>query len=98
MDDVEPYYVAIIVTERCVRTEGTHGGIHHEYDTLVDQTSAGVVGTVVRQISLGQLLLSPFGKADIKRAGSDVTILTFGAVLYRALKAADELKAKYGIN
>lgn len=39
----------------------------------------------------------PFGKADIKRAGSDVTILTFGAVLYRALKAADELKTKYGM-
>ncbi len=39
----------------------------------------------------------PFGKADVKRAGSDVTILTFGAVLYRALKAADELKAKYGM-
>ena len=39
----------------------------------------------------------PFGKADIKRAGSDITILTFGAVLYRALKAADELKAKYGM-
>ncbi len=39
----------------------------------------------------------PFGKADVKRAGKDVTILTFGAVLYRALKAADELKAKYGL-
>ena len=39
----------------------------------------------------------PFGKADIKRAGNDITILTFGAVLYRALKAADELKAKYGV-
>ena len=39
----------------------------------------------------------PFGKADIKRAGDDVTILTFGAVLYRALKAADELKEKYGM-
>ena len=39
----------------------------------------------------------PFGKADIKRAGKDVTILTFGAVLYRALKAADELKDKYGM-
>ncbi len=39
----------------------------------------------------------PFGKADIKRAGKDVTILTFGAVLYRALKAADELKEKYGL-
>ena len=39
----------------------------------------------------------PFGKADIKRPGKDVTLLTFGAVLYRALKAADELKDKYGL-
>ncbi len=39
----------------------------------------------------------PFGKADVKRTGKDVTILTFGAVLYRALKAADELKEKYGM-
>ena len=39
----------------------------------------------------------PFGKADIKRKGKDITILTFGAVLYRALKAADELKEKYGM-
>ena len=39
----------------------------------------------------------PFGKADVKRAGKDITIVTFGAVLYRALKAADELKEKYGI-
>ncbi|MBE5767248.1 MAG: dehydrogenase [Clostridiales bacterium] len=39
----------------------------------------------------------PFGKADIKRAGKDVTILTFGAVMYRALKAADMLKDKFGL-
>lgn len=39
----------------------------------------------------------PFGKADVKRAGKDVTIVTFGAVLYRALKAADELSEKYGM-
>ena len=39
----------------------------------------------------------PFGKADVKRPGKDVTIVTFGAVLYRALKAADELKDKYGL-
>ncbi len=38
------------------------------------------------------------GKPDIKRPGSDVTILTFGAVLYRALKAADTLKEKYGLS
>jgi len=39
----------------------------------------------------------PFGKADVKREGKDITILTMGAVLYRALKAADELKEKYGL-
>ena len=39
----------------------------------------------------------PFGKADVKRKGKDITILTFGAVLYRAIKAADELKEKYGM-
>ena len=39
----------------------------------------------------------PFGKADIKRPGKDITIRTFGAVMYRALKAADELKEKYGM-
>ena len=39
----------------------------------------------------------PFGKADVKRKGKDITILSFGAVLYRVLKAADELKEKYGM-
>ncbi|MGI6173243.1 MAG: alpha-ketoacid dehydrogenase subunit alpha/beta [Christensenellales bacterium] len=40
----------------------------------------------------------PLGKADIKRKGDDVTVLTFGSVLYRALKAADELQEKYGMS
>lgn len=40
----------------------------------------------------------PFGEPDVKRTGSDVTILTIGATLYRALKAADVLKEKYGIS
>lgn len=34
----------------------------------------------------------PIGRADVKRAGSDVTILTAGATLYRALDAALELE------
>ena len=38
------------------------------------------------------------GDTDLIRAGSDVTILTVGAVLYRAVKAADILKEKYGIS
>ena len=39
----------------------------------------------------------PIGEPDIKRAGKDITILTIGATLYRALEAADTLKEKYGM-
>ncbi len=39
----------------------------------------------------------PFGEPAIRREGKDVTILTIGATLYRALEAADTLKEKYGI-
>ena len=39
----------------------------------------------------------PLGEPDIKRPGKDVTFLTIGATLYRALKAADMLKEKYGM-
>lgn len=38
------------------------------------------------------------GEPDIKRAGSDITILTVGATLYSAMKAAKELEEKYGIS
>ena len=37
----------------------------------------------------------PIGVPDIKRAGSDVTILSIGATLYRALKAADILQEDF---
>jgi 2-oxoisovalerate dehydrogenase E1 component len=40
----------------------------------------------------------PFGVPDIKKAGKDLTILTIGATLYRALEAAKELEAKHGIS
>ena len=39
-----------------------------------------------------------FGEPDIKREGSDVTILTIGAVLYRALDAAKKLESEYSIS
>jgi len=38
------------------------------------------------------------GEPDIKKSGTDITILSVGAVLYRALDAAKELQEKYGIN
>lgn len=37
------------------------------------------------------------GDPDVKRVGSDVTILSIGATLYRVLPAADMLKEKYGL-
>jgi 2-oxoisovalerate dehydrogenase E1 component len=39
----------------------------------------------------------PIGEPDVKREGKDVTILTVGATLYRALQAADILEEKYGV-
>ena len=38
------------------------------------------------------------GEPDVKRAGKDVTILTIGATLYRALEAAKILEEKYGLS
>lgn len=40
----------------------------------------------------------PLGEPDVKRAGRDLTILSIGATLYRALKAADKLQEKYGVS
>ncbi|MFO7655591.1 MAG: thiamine pyrophosphate-dependent enzyme [Bacteroidales bacterium] len=40
----------------------------------------------------------PIGEPDIKRKGDDITILTIGATLYHAIKAADILKEQYGIS
>jgi len=40
----------------------------------------------------------PFGIPDVKRAGTDLTILSIGATLYRAVEAADLLQSKYAIS
>ncbi len=39
----------------------------------------------------------PLGEPDIKREGSDITLLSIGATLYKVIVAADMLKEKYGI-
>lgn len=39
----------------------------------------------------------PLGEPDIKRQGKDLTILTIGPTLYRALAAADRFKSEFGI-
>ncbi|MCX7799554.1 MAG: thiamine pyrophosphate-dependent enzyme [Fimbriimonadales bacterium] len=40
----------------------------------------------------------PFGLPDVKRPGRDVTILTVGATLYRALEAAERLESEFGVS
>ena len=40
----------------------------------------------------------PIGQPDVKRIGKDITIITAGATLYTAVKAADRLKADYGVD
>ncbi len=40
----------------------------------------------------------PIGKADIKREGKDVTVVTYGRMLERVLKAADEVRESEGIS
>ncbi|MBN1388448.1 MAG: dehydrogenase [Bacteroidales bacterium] len=40
----------------------------------------------------------PIGEPDIKRSGSDITVLSIGATLYRVVEAADILQERYNIS
>ncbi|HBQ64232.1 MAG TPA: dehydrogenase, partial [Clostridiales bacterium] len=40
----------------------------------------------------------PIGEPDIKKPGRDITLLTVGATLYRAMDAAKTLEEKYGLS
>jgi 2-oxoisovalerate dehydrogenase E1 component len=40
----------------------------------------------------------PMGEPDVKREGKDLTILSIGATLYPAIRAADMLEDKYGVS
>src|SRR5262245_52379112 len=40
----------------------------------------------------------PIGEPDVKKAGNNLTILSIGATLYRALDAAKELEEQHGIS
>ena len=40
----------------------------------------------------------PFGEPDIKRVGKDITILSVGATLYRAIDAAKKLESEFGLS
>lgn len=40
----------------------------------------------------------PIGEPDIKKVGSDLTILSIGATLYKAIEAAERLEKEYGMS
>jgi 2-oxoisovalerate dehydrogenase E1 component len=40
----------------------------------------------------------PLGEPVVRRAGSDITLVTLGATLYRALEAADTLRERHGLS
>jgi 2-oxoisovalerate dehydrogenase E1 component len=40
----------------------------------------------------------PIGEPDVKRSGEDVTILTIGPAIYKAIEAAETLQSMYGVS
>jgi pyruvate/2-oxoglutarate/acetoin dehydrogenase E1 component len=46
---------------------------------------------------VGEEVIVPIGKADVKREGKDLTLATFSYSLLEALEAADELSQEHGI-
>ena len=49
---------------------------------------------IKEQVSEDPEFLIPLGKADVKRAGTDVSIVAYGAMVHRAMEAAENLAAK----
>jgi pyruvate/2-oxoglutarate/acetoin dehydrogenase E1 component len=47
---------------------------------------------------IGEEVIVPIGKADVKREGKDLTLVTFSYCLLQALEAAEELASEYGID
>lgn len=63
-------------------------GMHEEFD-VPDAGNRGAVPEEEYEV--------PFGSADIKRAGEDVTVVSIGAMVHRAIDAAETLAAEEGV-
>ncbi|HNY26023.1 MAG TPA: thiamine pyrophosphate-dependent enzyme [Candidatus Sumerlaeota bacterium] len=72
---------------------GTDPVIFFESQRIYDQPEEFVEGGVPQ----GYYEI-PFGEPAIRKEGKDLTILTVGATLYRAMEAAKQLEEKYGIS
>ncbi len=73
---------------------GTDPVVFFESQRIYDQTELfhGTEGVPAEYYEI------PIGEPDVKQAGTDITLLTVGATLYRALDAAKILKEQYGIS
>ncbi|MEN6324370.1 MAG: alpha-ketoacid dehydrogenase subunit beta [Proteiniphilum sp.] len=49
------------------------------------------------EVPLDPDFVLPIGKAEIKKEGKDVTVVTYGRMLERVMKAAEEVKASEGV-
>lgn len=56
----------------------------------------GITEQFQPEVPEGQYTI-PIGVPEVKRTGSDLTILTVGATLYRALEAADRLEKEFSL-
>lgn len=77
----------------CSALRGTDPVIFFESQRLYGLAEEFVEGGVPKEC-----YCIPFGEPAIRKIGSDLTILTVGATLYRAIDAAKELEAKYGLS
>jgi 2-oxoisovalerate dehydrogenase E1 component len=72
---------------------GTDPVIFFESQRIYDQPELFVDGGVPEDF-----YQVPFGEPAVRREGSDLTILTIGATLYRAIEAADRLESEFGLS
>jgi 2-oxoisovalerate dehydrogenase E1 component len=72
---------------------GTDPVVFFESQRIYDQPEEFVPGGV----PLGYYEV-PIGEPEVKKLGKDLTILTIGATLYRAMEAAKVLEEKHGIS
>ncbi len=76
-----------------VALTGTDPVVFFESQRLYDQTEIFVDGGVPQEY-----YEVPFGEPAVRTEGSDLTILTIGATLYRAIEAAKTLESEYGVS